>query len=159
MPIPYASLKTQFRDLADDLIDEVNNTEIVLCFTPSQTTGTSVSYNSLSYDVFGNPVPYNSLVDQNQSGSQQVATPVTETITGRVYWEPKEFNREILPETIAKQIKSILRVNTLATNMNRIRGAVYATINGEKCVLCKDPVSYGLMGDKFYCVSYWYTLL
>lgn len=155
--IPYSSLKSLYRELADDFIEDINATPVTLYFKPLLTSATNVNVNGVSYDVFGNPVPSAALLEPNVSGVLQAEIPVTEQITARIYWAPKDFRP---PDSLnIKDVNDICKMNTYATHSAKLSGAMYSLINGKRCALIREPVPYGIMGEKFYCCSYWQVIV
>lgn len=161
MAIPYTQLWAKFETLANDLIEEVNATTVILYFAPA--TLTSINSPQLDgnggdrpniFDALGGRVPITTLPErQNESGSNLSETPQTRTIKSRVYWNKVNRNKDIGAINTVDR-KDTCKIISYFSDQQDLLNAIYINVDGYKCKRIADPVPHGL-GGRLYVTSFW----
>jgi hypothetical protein len=156
MPLlPINDLRSKYEELSELFITEVNNTEIIVHYpSPNPPSDFTLDDRPRFIDEYGGKIPIQNQPDRyNEEGDNKVVSTVTETIKGRVYWNPKNIAKEILVQFD----KDFCKINTYASNEVKLNNALFLEINGRRVKKVIAPFPYGLFG-KQYCVSYWQVM-
>lgn len=154
--IPYDDLFSLYREGADALIESVNNTTVILYFINDQLTAANPQFaeNPKTMDWLTGRVPMSELQGRMESsGTQQVQGTNSETIKGRVYWNPKMTGGELARLNI-KDVRNTCKMITYIVHQNSIINSVYAIIDNHKCTRVGEPILHGL-GTRAYITTYW----
>lgn len=153
MAINYGLAQQKFRQLADQLITDVNATPMILYYNTDTTvdvTGDNLS--PIGYDFLGGRSKFSDLDGRsNESGSNKAEVAVTGVITVRAYWKTQknDINASI------KDSKDLCKIICFTTDVQSLLNAKYAVVNDRKISMVKDPLPHGLFGEKRYSTSYW----
>ena len=153
--LPINELKAKYEELSDVFITEVNNTQIIIHYAdPNPPSSVPLDDRPRFIDEYGGKIPIRNQPDRyNEEGDNRVANTVTETIVGRVYWNPKNISKEITVQFD----KDFCKINTYSYNETKLNNALFLEINGRKVKKVIAPFPYGLFG-KQYCISYWQVM-
>lgn len=155
MTIPYSDLYTKYKEMADQFITDVNATNVTFVYRNNTLGISTFSESPQSIDMMGGRVPIKELMSrQEQGGINLKESTTSETIQARIYWKEENRNKDLTPLGIADN-KNICKMICGSGYINNIRNCSYITVNNYNCKLIKDPIPYGLFGQKCYLISYW----
>lgn len=148
-------LKAKYEMMANQILNDVNTGSVILYYaeqTGLATTPTTLTDNPKNQTPYGGREPIDNANDRFDEGTTNSTyfEPISDTVKCRSYWKEEKFDRDgnlIAPVNICKVICSI-------DDINKLRNAIYASIDGIKAKMTREPVPYGLFG-KQYCCSYW----
>ncbi len=155
--LPVNALRAKYIELSALFTDEIHDTDTIVLSYNSELGGVAIDSNSNNlnaFDAYGGREPTSYLPGGAAStGNNIYDRPVTESITGRVYWEPKKYYQD---GTAIGKVDTA-KLITVIENQNKLINAQFVTLNGKICKMTKPPIPYGLFG-KQYCISYWDTI-
>ena len=155
MSIPYSDLYTKYRELADQFITDINATNVTFIYRQNSLASQSFQEAPYNSDMFGGRVPMKELMGHAQEAGANLREQVTgETIQARIYWREENRAADLEKINIADN-KNICKMICTSGYFDSIRNCSYITVNNYNCKLIKDPVYYGLFGQKCYLASYW----
>lgn len=154
--IPYAALQQLYEDNADLFIEKINATMMTLYFKPVELipNGGSAAEPSIN-TLLGGKTSVEYLEDRGgSSGTNLHNKPTTVQLRVRAYWNHKSIDPKFMVDNVGKP-RNACKIISYTSDLQTLRNAEYAIIDGNKCVCVDFGVPHGMFGNKRYVSSTW----
>lgn len=145
-----------FNGQADQLIDNVNATPMLLYFPPLELTpnGDGNAEPSINLMLGGkSSVEYLPGRD-GSAGNNFDQIPVTGTVVVRAYWNEKSFDPVYKVDALGNP-RDVCRVVSYTTDWQTLKNAQFAIIDTKRCIRISEGSPHGLFADKRYITTFW----